>query len=102
MTKNNKMILGVAAGVAALAVAGVYAKKKGYLNNINTANLKDKFGGLKETAMKAFNGSSADSSQSDNSQFAASGSTGSNAGGTSKRKSSSSTGSIGDINPATA
>lgn len=92
MTRNNKVVLGVAAGVAALAVAGMYAKKKGYLDNINTSSLKEKLGGLKDTAMKAFNG------QSDNST-----STQDATNGAAKRKSTSgmNTGNVGNINPAT-
>lgn len=90
MTRNNKMVLGVAAGVAALAVAGIYAKKKGYLNNVNASSLKNSLGGLKDTAMKAFSGSTENSTS------------GSSASGSnSKRKSSStSTGNSG-TNPAT-
>lgn len=82
MTKNNKVVLGVAAGVAALAVAGVYAKRKGYLNNVNTAGIAEKFNGIKDTAMKAFNKSDSASEESQ--------STGSTSnGGSSKKKSSS-------------
>jgi len=108
MTRNNKMVLGVAAGVAALAVAGVYANKKGYLKNINTDNLKNKLGGLKDTAMKAFGGNSEGSSNvsSGNSMNSSSmPSESSTNGGATKRKSSStsgmSSGNTGTINPAT-
>lgn len=112
MTKNNKVVLGVAAGVAALAVAGVYAKRKGYLNNINTANLQNKFNGLKETAMNAINGKSNGSNEmnasgaNENSGNSmdnfASGDNSSN-GGATKRKATTSMkpGDAGNINPAT-
>lgn len=101
MTRNNKMVLGVAAGVAALAVAGMYAKKKGYLDNVNTSNLKDKLSGLKDTAMKAFGGSSAtENSAGSNGNSMNSFSSSNESNGASKRKSTS-TGTTGSINPAT-
>jgi len=107
MTRNNKVVLGVAAGVAALAVAGVYAKRKGYLNNINTDNLKDKWNGVKDTAMKALgkdgisNGLTSNSSNSMNANSMPSES--STNGSATKRKSTSgmNTGNVGNINPAT-
>lgn len=89
MTRNNKVVLGVAAGVAALAVAGMYAKKKGYLNNINANSIKDSLGGLKDTAMKAFNGSNESTSKS-------------STNGSSTKRKSTNTGTSGDtMNPAT-
>lgn len=57
---NKKLILGIAAGAAALAVVGVILKRKGYLDNISEradefgAKLTDKFGTLKESAKKKF------------------------------------------------
>lgn len=55
---NKKLILGIAAGAAALAVVGVILKRKGYLDNISTGefgnNLKDKYGSIKESAKKKF------------------------------------------------
>lgn len=57
---NNKVILGVAAGVAALAVAGIICKRKGYFDNFSekTGDLKndlqDKFNNVKESARKKF------------------------------------------------
>jgi hypothetical protein len=103
MTRNTKVVLGVAAGVAALAVAGMYAKKKGYLNNINTDGLKDKWNGVKDTAMKAFGHKSSEMSSESNSSMNMS-STDNSTNGSSKKKGSSSsmnTGNMGNINPAT-
>jgi hypothetical protein len=55
---NKKLILGIAAGVAALAVVGVIAKRRGYLDNISTgefgSDLKDKLAAVKENARKKF------------------------------------------------
>ena len=57
---NKKMILGIAAGVAALAVVGVICKRKGYLDGFCDraeefgSDLKDKFAGIKETAKQKF------------------------------------------------
>jgi hypothetical protein len=55
---NKKLILGIAAGVAALAVVGVVCKKRGYFDNLSTGDfatgIKDKFAGVKETAKKKF------------------------------------------------
>jgi len=92
MTRNNKVVLGVAAGVAALAVAGMYAKKKGYLNNINANSIKDSLGGLKDTAMKAFNGSNESTESTSKSST----------NGSSTKRKSTNTGTSGDtMNPAT-
>lgn len=107
MTRNSKVVLGVAAGVAALAVAGMYAKKKGYLNNINTDGLKNSLGGLKDTALKAFGGSKGSElshSNTGSSMNLSSESTGSVTNGASKRKGNTSSLASGtnDINPATA
>jgi ABC-type transporter MlaC component len=58
MTK--KMILGIAAGVAALAVVGVICKRKGYLDtwcdkaDELSDDLKDKYQSVKESARKRF------------------------------------------------
>jgi hypothetical protein len=57
---NKKLILGIAAGVAALAVVGIICKRKGYLDGfIDKAedlseDLKDKYQSVKETARKKF------------------------------------------------
>lgn len=55
---NKKLILGVAAGVAALAVVGVICKKKGYFDNISTGefgtNLKNKISDLKDSAKQKY------------------------------------------------
>ncbi|MGV3459598.1 MAG: hypothetical protein ACO1N9_03990 [Flavobacterium sp.] len=57
---NKKLILGIAAGVAALAVVGVICKRKGYLDGVCDraeelgADLKDKFAGIKESAKQKF------------------------------------------------
>jgi hypothetical protein len=47
---NKKVVLGVAAGVAALAVAGIICKRKGYFDNISTGSWGNKLSGLKDTA----------------------------------------------------
>jgi hypothetical protein len=57
---NKKLILGIAAGVAALAVVGVVCKRRGYFDGFSEkadefgANLKDKFAGIKESAKQKF------------------------------------------------
>lgn len=57
---NKKLILGIAAGVAALAVVGVVCKRRGYFDGLSGkadefgANLKDKFAGIKESAKQKF------------------------------------------------
>lgn len=57
---NKKLILGIAAGAAALAVVGIILKRKGYLDNLSEradeigSSLKDKFGTIKESARKKF------------------------------------------------
>lgn len=57
---NKKLILGVAAGVAALAVVGVICKRKGYFDGLSEkadefgSNLKDKFNNLKDAAKKKY------------------------------------------------
>jgi hypothetical protein len=57
---NKKLIIGIAAGVAALAVIGIIAKRKGYLDGaIDKAeefgeNIKDKFNTAKEAARKKY------------------------------------------------
>lgn len=57
---NKKVILGVAAGVAALAVTAVILKRKGYLDGIGEkaeefgSRIKDKYASLKETATQKF------------------------------------------------
>ncbi|KOS05973.1 hypothetical protein AM493_07935 [Flavobacterium akiainvivens] len=57
---NKKLIIGIAAGVAALAVIGIIAKRKGYLDGaIEKAeefgsNVKDKFNSAKEAARKKY------------------------------------------------
>jgi hypothetical protein len=57
---NKKVILGIAAGVAALAVTAVILKRKGYLDGVSEkaeefgGKIKDKYASLKETAGKKF------------------------------------------------
>lgn len=57
---NKKLILGIAAGVAALAVVGVVLKRRGHLDNLGEraeefgGSLKDKLASLKETAKSKF------------------------------------------------
>lgn len=57
---NKKLVLGVAAGVAALAVVGVMLKRKGYLDGACEKaeelgkDLRDKYNNVKETARKKF------------------------------------------------
>lgn len=57
---NKKLILGVAAGVAALAVVGVILKRRGHLDGIISkaeelsGDLADKYANVKETARKKF------------------------------------------------
>ncbi len=57
---NKKVILGVAAGVAALAVVGVLLKRRGYLDGVieraegYSEELADKYHTVKETARKKF------------------------------------------------
>ena len=54
------MILGIAAGVAALAVVGIILKRKGYLDGVIdkaealSGDLADKYQSVKETARKKF------------------------------------------------
>lgn len=117
MTRNNKVVLGVAAGVAALAVAGMYAKKKGYLNNINTNGLKNGWNGVKDTAMKAFGGDKSQDMSNGNSMNSGTGSSSnsmnmgssmpkenSTNGASTKKKTGTTnlnTGNLGNSNPAT-
>ncbi|MCR5862881.1 hypothetical protein LRS05_12390 [Flavobacterium sp. J372] len=104
---NKKLILGIAAGVAALAVVGVVCKRKGYFDGFSGkadefgTNLKDKFAGIKESAKQKFDevvqkgGEIADKithhsdSQTSNTQTAGKSTAGRNT-------------STGNINPATA
>jgi gas vesicle protein len=57
---NKKLIIGIAAGVAALAVVGIILKRKGHLDGIIgkaeelTGDLADKYQSVKETARKKF------------------------------------------------
>lgn len=57
---NKKLILGVAAGVAALAVVGIILKRKGHLDGIISkaeelgSGLADKYSNIKESARKKF------------------------------------------------
>lgn len=57
---NKNLVLGVAAGVAALAVAGIVCKRKGYFENFSaktgnlTSDLKDKYKNVKESARRKF------------------------------------------------
>lgn len=57
---NKKLIIGIAAGVAALAVVGIILKRKGYLDGVISkaeelgSDLADKYNTVKETAKKKF------------------------------------------------
>lgn len=57
---NKKLVLGIAAGVAALAVVGIICKRKGYLDGACEKaeslgnDLKDKYKNVKESARKKF------------------------------------------------
>jgi len=57
---NKKLIIGIAAGVAALAVVGVICKRKGYFDGIIDKagefgeEIADKYQNVKETARKKF------------------------------------------------
>lgn len=57
---NKKLILGIAAGVAALAVVGIVLKRKGYLDGIIDKagefgeDIAEKYNGVRETARKKF------------------------------------------------
>ena len=57
---NKKLILGIAAGVAALAVVGIILKRRGHLDGIIskaeefTGDLADKYSNIKESARKKF------------------------------------------------
>ena len=57
---NKKLIVGIAAGVAALAVVGIVLKRKGYLDGIiekaegYSEEIADKYQTVKETARKKF------------------------------------------------
>lgn len=57
---NKKLIIGIAAGVAALAVVGIILKRKGYLDGVIekaeelSGDLADKYQSVKETARKKF------------------------------------------------
>ncbi|MGQ2983771.1 hypothetical protein [Flavobacterium sp.] len=57
---NKKLIIGIAAGVAALAVVGIILKRKGYLDGVISkaeelgSDLADKYETVKETAKKKF------------------------------------------------
>lgn len=57
---NTKMILGIAAGVAALAVVGIILKRRGHLDGIISkaeefgGDLADKYSNIKESARKKF------------------------------------------------
>lgn len=57
--KNKNLVLGIAAGVAALAVVGIICNKKGYINFGSildkagdiAGNIKDSLGNLKDKAV---------------------------------------------------
>ncbi len=57
---NKKMILGIAAGVAALAVVGIILKRRGHLDGIISkaeefgSDIADKYSNIKETARRKF------------------------------------------------
>lgn len=58
---NKKLIVGIAAGVAAMAAVGIVLKRKGYLDGVSEkadelgSNLKDRFNNVKESAKQRFN-----------------------------------------------
>ncbi len=96
---NKKVVLGVAAGVAALAVAGVICKRKGYFDNISTGSLGSKLSSLKDTAKQKLD--SVMGHSSDNTEMAGSTAGSSSSKSTSAKKGNSmNTGNAG-INPAT-
>jgi len=57
---NKKLIIGIAAGVAALAVIGIIAKRKGYLDGVIDRaeefgeDVKERYNSVKETAKKKY------------------------------------------------
>lgn len=57
---NKKVILGIAAGVAALAVVGIILKRRGHLDGIISkaeelgSDIADKYSNIKESARKKF------------------------------------------------
>ncbi|NDI98784.1 hypothetical protein GWA97_06820 [Flavobacterium sp. LaA7.5] len=57
---NTKVIVGIAAGVAALAIVGILLKRKGHLDGLSekvddlTHSLKDRFKNIKESAKNKF------------------------------------------------
>lgn len=59
--KNQKLIIGIAAGVAALAVVGIICNKKGYINFNSildkagdiAGKVKDSVGKIKDSAVSA-------------------------------------------------
>jgi gas vesicle protein len=57
---NKKLIIGIAAGVAALAVIAVIAKRKGYLDGVIDKaeefgeDIKERYNSVKETAKKKY------------------------------------------------
>lgn len=57
---NKKVIIGIAAGVAALAVVGIILKRKGYLDGVISkaeelgSDIADKYNTVKESAKKKF------------------------------------------------
>ncbi len=57
---NKKLIIGIAAGVAALAVVGIILKRRGYLDGVISraeelgSDLADKYETVKESAKKKF------------------------------------------------
>ncbi|MBY8962099.1 hypothetical protein KJK34_04965 [Flavobacterium sp. D11R37] len=105
---NKKLILGIAAGVAALAVTGIILKRKGKLDGLSDKasrfgnDMKDRFNNIKESAKHKFDevvtkgGDIADNiKQSQQGKTTAATSTGSTSN-------SGATGSKGTMNPATA
>lgn len=60
LMSNKKVIIGIAAGVAALAVTALILKRKGYLDGLSEKaeefgeKIKDKYASIKETAGKKF------------------------------------------------
>jgi hypothetical protein len=57
---NKKMIIGIAAGVAALAVVGIILKRRGHLDGIIAkaeefgSDIADKYSNIKDSAKKKF------------------------------------------------
>lgn len=108
---NKKLILGVAAGVAALAVVGVICKRKGYFDNMSAnglgSDLKDKLSSVKESARRKFDevvqkgGDIADKLTGHGTDNNATANTGAKSGNSGRATTGAGNASSGNINPAT-